>query len=295
MNPLFNYYQADIKQVKPIGMVSLYQFFNAIRNPKPNILQIFKDIRKAAIDGNEEVKSKLKTQLYSFTPAVLVKDRRAYKSIQAFTGLAPLDFDKLPNREYAEELKQYLFNDRKEIIAAWFSSSGQGVRALIKIPICKDVDEYKDRYAAIEKDFGVLKGFDPAPKNCVLPLFLSHDPQILTRSDAVTYRDIYRPIACNPIPQYKITGYDKSNMLSRWAQKKFEGISNCGHPTVRATSYALGGHIAGGYISYQDAETLLFQLIDQHPYLKAKAATYKKTVTTMLTQGQSQPLYIHDE
>ena len=34
---LFNYYPADIKKTKPIGIVNLKQLINAIKNPKPEI------------------------------------------------------------------------------------------------------------------------------------------------------------------------------------------------------------------------------------------------------------------
>jgi len=114
MKPKFQYYSANIKAAKPIGSVTLGQFVNAIKNPKPEIAEIYKRIRQAEIDQDLKLKAELKQSLYSFTPAINVNGRRRYLDIVNFTGLMPLDFDHI---EYADEFRDYLLNEYNYIVA----------------------------------------------------------------------------------------------------------------------------------------------------------------------------------
>jgi len=82
----FPYYAADIEKTRPLGMVTIYQFFEAIRNPKPHIIETFELIRQAELDGDMARKAELKVKLYSFTPCVIVKNNRSYADIQSFTA-----------------------------------------------------------------------------------------------------------------------------------------------------------------------------------------------------------------
>ena len=63
-----------------------------------------------------------------------------------------LDFDHL-QPEYCKEFKQVLFTHYKCIIATWLSASQHGLRVLIKIPEVKSVNEFKQYWEAIRKEF----------------------------------------------------------------------------------------------------------------------------------------------
>ena len=108
MNPTFQYYGANIKEVIPRGNVTMIRFLNAIKYPKPEMKHTLQKIREAAANKDDNTKAILKQKLYFFTPAINCTYRN-YESIQSFTGLIPLDFDKLPSVEYATEFKEYLF------------------------------------------------------------------------------------------------------------------------------------------------------------------------------------------
>jgi len=58
----FPYYAADIEKTRPLGLVTLYQFFEAIRNPKPHIIETFDMIRQAELDGDMARKTELKVK-----------------------------------------------------------------------------------------------------------------------------------------------------------------------------------------------------------------------------------------
>ena len=85
------------------------------------MVDIIDQIAQAAKAGNVKLTNELKTHLYSFTPCVNVDKYRRYEQITAFTGLAVLDFDN------AAEFKEFIFDEYKEIIAAWLSPSKKGV------------------------------------------------------------------------------------------------------------------------------------------------------------------------
>jgi len=287
----FQYYKANIKDSTPIGFVTLDQFFQAIKDPKPEIKEVFNQIKLAELSGDMELKAKLKTSLYSFTPAVIVSDKRCYSSITQFTGLMPLDFDHLTQSE-AQELKEHLFNDYPFIIGSWLSASKCGVRALVNIPQCESVDEYKQYFDGIQhlSDLGKYKNFDIAPKNAVLPLFLSYDPDIYYGDCLIKWEQKYKPVIPPKKVQYK---YDSNpSRVYRVIESAIDKITNNGHPQLRAASFALGGYIGAGYIAFDDALDIIFNLIESNQYLSQKPKVYKKTAETMIKKGIQNPLYL---
>ena len=175
MNPTFQYYPARIKSNRPIGRLNLNTFLSKIKTPTEKTIQLYVDINKADITGNLKKKAELKAKLFYFTPATYVIPCRRYSDIQSWTGLMPLDFDKI---EYANEFRDYLITKHPYIIAAWLSASKKGVRAFVNIPVVNSVDEYKELFWGIRDVLEIYDGFDIAPQNCVLPLFLSYDPEI---------------------------------------------------------------------------------------------------------------------
>ena len=289
MNPIFNYYDADIKSSMPLGNVTLEYFINAIRNPKIDIKHIFERIRIAEEVGDMATKQALKSKLYSFTPCVYVQGARKYENIKHWTGLLVLDFDHL-EVDYAVEFKLYLFNEYKFIIAAWLSASRHGVRALVKIPQAHSVEEFKQYFAAIERHLNCYNGFDKAPKNCILPLFFSYDAEILHRDNAQTWDEKYIEPIPPPVKQYIIN--DKTSAVERIIAKKINIIVDSGHPQLRAAAYLLGGYVGGGHIDHSDAVSIIHNLIESNAYLSQKASIYKKTAVQMINKGVNQPTYI---
>jgi hypothetical protein len=287
---IFNYYAADIKQSTPLGMVTLDYLINAIRKPKVDIRNVFEQIRIAEEIGDMATKQALKSKLYSFTPCVYVQGPRKYANIQNWTGLLVLDFDHL-DIETAKEFKEYLFNEYKFIIAAWLSASRHGVRCLVKIPVCNSVDEFKHYFAGIERHLNCYNGFDAAPKNCILPMFISFDADILYRNDAQTWQTKYIEVIPPPTKQYIID--DKTSTIERIIAKKIQVVVDNGHPQLRAAAFLLGGYVGAGYCDQTDAINFIHQMIDGNAYLSQKASIYKKTAITMVNKGILQPTYLN--
>ena len=74
------------------------------------------------------------------------------KTLMEPSGLACLDFDKVIslNRLYNELRKS------KYILSFWLSPSGNGVKALVRIPLVKSKEKYKEYYKAILSHFKAL-------------------------------------------------------------------------------------------------------------------------------------------
>jgi len=288
---MFQYYPATIKDASPLGLVSVDAFFKAIQNPKPEIKEVFNQIKEAEQVGDMERKAQLKTKLFSFTPAVIVGKRRAYAEIKSFTGLMPLDFDHLDPKT-AQELKEHLFNDFPYIIASWLSPSKCGVRAFVNIPVCGSTDEYKQYFEglAYHSDLGKYTNFDHAPKNAVLPLFLSYDPDIYFGDCSCIWDTKYNPPKPPPLVQYK---YDANpSRVVQITKSAIDKISTNGHPQLRGAAFALGGYVGAGYIGQTEATELINHLIESNSYLSQKPMVYKATAKTMIEKGINQPLYL---
>jgi hypothetical protein len=243
-------------------------------------------------DENKDVKLKqeLKTKLYSFNPCIFIEGKRKYENIKHFTGLLMLDFDKMESSEYAQEFKEYLFNKNKFIISSWLSASKRGVRAVVKIPICSNVDEFKHYFNAIQIELGSYKGFDSAPKNCVLPLFISYDPEILIRTDYTIWNKKFIPIEKPPVIQYLVS--DKTSSIEKIILGRINTITDSGHSILRATAYLLGGYVGAGYLDYHYSIQMINKMIDSHHYLSQKGYVYKKTSLTMINKGMLSPVYL---
>lgn len=290
-NTVFQYYSGNIKDSKPKGVVTLHQFVDGVANPKPKMRDLLHNIRNAETKAE---KDKMKIHLPAFTPCVHInpKGKRKYDDVIGFSGLLSLDFDGIANRETAADFKHNLFEAYPFILACWLSSSGKGVRGLVRIPECKNIDEFKARFRAIEKIMRQFNGFDIAPKNCVLPLFYSYDPKIRFNYEAILFEDIeYEQEEAIVSPASWVKPSDK---FHRWSmentEKAISKITDNGHPQLRAAAYCLGGYVGSGYISETEAIGFINSLIDSNKYLSKKPDVYKATAKTMIRKGQSQPV-----
>lgn len=291
----FQYYPALIKSTTPKGIVSLKYFLSSIKNPKPETLEIFKQIELAEIADNMKLKSELKqNNLFFFTPCVHLKNRRRYSDIVSYTGLIPLDFDHIDN---AEEFKEYVFNEYPFIIAAWLSPSRRGVKCLVKIPIALTLDEFKEYYFALEEIFECFNGFDPTTKNAVLPLFQSYDFDLLIRDNPETFskRKIDKkdfksdPVRnCIPYPADK-----KEALILKIADTGINKIQAPGHPQLRSICISLGGYIASGYVDLQTVLSRVDFLIECNGYLKKGIEGYKKTARWAIEEGRKKPIRLN--
>lgn len=293
------FYKNGIKNSFCDGYVSIDRFVEANRNPKPSIAKLLSNIKKASADDDKKLKTQLKEKLIFFTPSVIIplEERRKYGNIESFTGMAQLDFDGL-DVEKAIEFKEFLFENYKEFYCVYLSPSKKGVKGIMRIPICKEVKEYQDYYRAIEEEFETYDGFDPAPKNAVLPLYISHDVFIRYRKNAKVWsikkevvqdlRELY------PIPrkQYKpLKSNDKNkNRAINTVRKMINGIIDSpGHYQLRSACLIFGTRVGYGYVDYYEAKQELENLCRSNSYLSKGLEGYIITANWGLENGLKTP------
>jgi len=288
----FQYYSNKVKSPVPLGFTDLGSFIQSTRQPKN--LDAFLKIQDAVKVNDLELKGKLKQNLlYYFTPSVIVEGGRKYDNIKKFTGLLVLDFDKINN---AEELKKHLFNEYRYVVASYLSPSKKGVKAIVRIPEAKTIEEYKEYHYALEQTMENYDGYDGTTKNAVLPLFQSWDADILSRQNHDIFSDRlvneaqfdYSP---SEIKKVEVKNTDGIRVVAIF-KKAIDNISGEGHPQLRSACLILGGYVASGYVSLHEAEDLADFMIKTHPYLRQKKSTYFGTAKWAIKQGMNRQLIL---
>ena len=292
----FHYYPANVYITKPLGVLTLKQLIESIRNPKPEVKERFDLIRT---EKDKAKRDEYKSKLFAFTPSAMTDGLgRSHDNIKSFTGLAVVEWDNIQNIEEAHYLKQYIFRNYKCCATTFLSPSGKGVKAIFKIPVAKDIDEYKEYYYGLEFELRDLIDVkvDLCNEKPLQLLYLSYDPNILFREDPTEWTKKTWKTGCFKQVKVQIDSdkeptEESTRLVLHFVNKfidRFEGEN--GHGLVVKASTTLGGYIAGGEISYEDAENYMFNLIETHWYLMKKGATYKKTALRFLLSGQNGPL-----
>lgn len=300
LETVFSYYPANIETIKPIGKVRLYDYLFAIKNPKDEIVQLFKHIEEASLAKDKKRKDELKSKLYYFLPCVETDGRgRSYENVTGFTGLMIADMDNL-EPEFAKELKEYLFNTYPFVIASFLSASKKGVKVIIKIPKVNSIEKFKALFYGLMSEWQYYKGMDFTPKNAVLANYLTYDKELLYRTNATEWTkegiqlDEFKVFEGEIEPVENPTEEDVIK-IKQILTRMFASINDAGHYIVRSASLFAGGIIASGYMSYDEVKDFIFDLIDETPYLQTKTKTYKTTCVQMLNKGMQSPIKLQED
>lgn len=289
----FPYYPSSVYETTPLGNVTLRQFINACKSPRPETLELFKQIKRASAEGDTEKKDKLKEKLYYFNPCVNSDGfGRSYTNITSFTGLAQIDFDGL---EDAVGFRDVFFKNVKSCVVAMISPSGLGLKALLRIPVVHSTDEFKEYFCGLGYYLEKYSGFDRAPYNCILPLYLCYDPDLKFREDATVSNVRGRKIdyfgsanedfeSNEEISEEMVA--EKKKMITFAINK----IGDNAHPQIVSLSTYVGGLVGAGYFSEEEIYAFMCDLIDQNDYMQKGLNGYKKTCLEMLRKGRSKPV-----
>lgn len=294
------YYNGNIYDPVVVGHLTLEQWANANREPKLHVQEILHQVSQCGKDHKR--KQELKTKLFYVTPSVFIPrgTKRQYTNIEYFTGYAQLDFDKLNSIKEAQDLRDYLFNQYDCIMMAYLSPSKLGVKCIIQIPRVQDVEEYKDYYAAIETQMKEESdNFDHAPFNCVLPLFISMDPDLKYRPDPTVWTvKEDRTVNYAHLNEKEsecgrgMTDAAKSlHTIAQFKTKIDEIVDGDGHPRMRSACLVLGSRAGAEYIDIQQATELAHYCIESNGYLRKKLNTYLKSADWAINQGYRNPAY----
>lgn len=300
LDTVFSYYPANIETIRPIGKVKLYDYLFAIKNPKDEIVQLFKQIEEASLAKDKKRKDELKSKLYYFLPCVETDGRgRSYENVTGFTGLMIADMDNL-EPDFAKELKEYLFYTYPFVIASFLSASKKGVKVLIKIPKVNSIEKFKALFYGLMSEWQYYSGMDFTPKNAVLANYLTYDKELLYRTNATEWTkegiqlDEFKVFE-GEIETVENPSEEDVERIKQILTRMFASINDAGHFVVRSASLFAGGIIASGYMGYDEVKDFIFDLIDETPYLQAKTKTYKTTCVQMLNKGMQSPIKLQED
>jgi hypothetical protein len=292
---IFSYYSGNIKASQPLGTTTLGGLIVDISRPDQKTINLVEQIRN---ETDADKKSQLKCSLKSYTPSIVCKERRKYANIVSYSGLMTLDFDKLPSKDYAVDVRSFLFEQFDWVYTTWLSASGLGVRAIMHIDTPDSTDDFKHMFDAVKhkyiEEYEIIDFFDNAPKNMVLPLFQSHDPNMKYRKTANKFTERYIKYTppANTTPPLQAPDDRDTQSVVNMTRAAIDKINDNGHPQLRGASFALGGYVGGGYIDHSQAVQLIDSLIETNSYLSQKQQVYKKTAREMIQSGTKKPIYL---
>lgn len=193
--------------------MNLYSVLEAVRNGK-NKIQIEKIRKEPDKKKRDVLKKELPGTCFGGTFS-----RREKAGLIKGSGFAIMDFDNLPDAEkYKEKLKSDNF-----IFAAWISPSGNGVKALVKIPIVSSDDEYKKYYNALLLRYpnpdSSKKTTDSSTKDVSRFSYDSYDPTLWINENSELFQEQYSEeytLTELPAVDYYDTNDDLIRKLQKW-------------------------------------------------------------------------------
>lgn len=172
-------------------------------------------IEKVRQVRDQPTRNLFKQNLPGVTFGGLFKDR---SSLIEASGFACLDFDKVVDlKQISDKLKPSEY-----IYSFWISPSGNGIKALVKIPIVKSKEEYQGYYQAILRHFKDLNP-DKSTKDINRLCFESYDPYLHVQEESKVFSEKlkfnHKPIAelksNSNLPEGKII----DRIISWWVKK----------------------------------------------------------------------------
>jgi len=179
-------------------------------------------VKKIRAEKDKDNRNILKQKL----PAICFSgqfSKRTDKSIKVHSGLICLDFDGYPsNRDMLQE-KERLSKD-KYIYSVFISPSGNGLKAIVKIPPI--IDNHKSYFISLQNYFD-SEYFDKTCKNVSRVCYESYDPLIHVNAqsslwDKIEEQEYVEVNKHTDIPTIPVTDENKIvEILVKWWTKKF--------------------------------------------------------------------------
>ena len=169
--------------------------------------------------------------------------RREAKNIIKHSGFACLDFDNVGTINDANGLRDSLM-DNEYIYSAFVSPSGDGVKAIVKVP--KDIPNYKKYYEAICETFD--SKLDTSTKDISRVCYESYDPDLFINENSkewVLMKEYTEVTRNNKFPKHFVINdtNKKVDVIIKWFNKKF--TLNAGERNNNLFKLAAGLNRAG--------------------------------------------------
>lgn len=288
----FQWYSNGIKTIKPSGLISMRQLIQAIITPKPEMIEAFELIKKAGVEKNKAEKDRLKAEkLFFTTPSAIFNPIRNYDSIQNFLPFAIFEYDDIP---HCEELRDYVFEKRKDCIFAFTSPSLTGTKFVFYTETPTSISHYKALWFGIAHDLDKFINLDLSNERCTQPLYNSYDPNAKFRENAVPFfargykENSFVPFVGEiEIPEE--VDEDDVEQCFKLIAHLIDRIESSGHNQVVSTSFLASGISAFHGVDTNEMWGLLEERIRTNTYLSKGVQGYLTTAKTMFNKGLNFP------
>jgi len=269
--------------------ITLGQWLNGCMNPSKDALP--KMIEQIRATDDKPTRTALKLKLPGVVLGAVMSNRaeKEKDKVKHFTGLMPFDIDQQDNSGMDAAALRKELSKVKNVIFAALSASGKGVWGLVKV---SNPSNYKQHFQQLVSDFEKLgivldksKGGNPTDLR-----FYSYDPEAYLAESFKIYDR-------TPKPKQKQKSYSGQYNKRPFAADPIKKAVNMvdaapdgeKHITLLKAARLLGGHIAAGTISDQEAQTALENAIRNKNIESFSDA--QKTISDGIKHGKSEPIY----
>jgi hypothetical protein len=277
----------------PVKVLSLAEALEAIqdgtyRRPIQSLRALLQAGRKADYD-------RTKRRLDAVTFGGTFSPTRAKANLKLHTGIVHGDLDHLTDLDAA---KNALTTD-PHVLYCFISPSGTGLKVGVGVAPVDDDDAYKHAWQAVanahQRDYELT--WDPSGKDICRLCYVSWDPELYRNQDSrLSPVPPYAPPPPKPQPFSPIAPFDiPRDRRQRYAQQVIQAAvamidgSSPGnrHFRRRKASELLGGYIAGGILTYDDAYAALEQAVERNTTNPQRSM---KIILSGLHHGQTRPI-----
>lgn len=195
--------------------------------------------------SNQDAANDLKKTLPGVTFCGTFIQRRANKLL-ASSGLVILDFDSV---ESVSDLRATLMGD-EFIYSVFVSPRGNGLKALVRIPIVKDDAEFKTYFFSLQAKY---PNADPSGKDISRFCFISHDSDLYVNELSKTWTDKIeqgtKGTSTIPGVKHVKTDFKKISIGVQMIDKAEVGNRNT---TILKAGRLMGGFVAAGEVNELD-------------------------------------------
>jgi VirE N-terminal domain len=222
-----------------------------------------------------------------------LKPSRGNAYLQQHSGLVHGDLDDVGD---VEAVKRALADDRRTVYV-FISPSANGVKVGVHVPIVDDDAAYKHAWQAVATEYERLYGvrWDPSGKDISRLCYISNDPDLYMNLDAEEFNIPPAPVLEPRPPQGSVSrrdpwyqGYAERAIHTAVQMIEDAELGTRHHTRLRAARL-LGGYVAGGLLSDDQAYGALAQALVDHTEDLQRAL---KTVEDGLAYGKSHPITV---
>jgi len=265
----------NIKDITNPNYISIDVALNRIKNGKSK-----ERVEEIRTTKDSKRRSKLKSELPSVCFSGEFSERKD-ECLKKHSGFVILDFDHLDD---VASFKTELTLD-EYIYACWVSPSGDGLKALVKIPAEKE--NHEGYYLGLLERYPQL---DSTSKNLSRVCYESYDPDIFIDQDSKIWETKGKEEEVKIEPKKDVvpnihTDYNKVNQVLNIIRNSVDGEK---HYNLLKASRLAGGFIAGGDID----ELTITNLIEQEIFAKGvdDEESTRKTIQDGIDNGKGMPI-----